>query len=232
MSYWKNDARAWKKNDLFITERSMKTRIIFIVCILVLISASPVSAILNLNKAEVQPPGEPLEPGVVVNVSAIVEIVPSGAMTFANGHTLQLSTDLDRAYWVIDVEVDGVPAAQIIQHGNYAFVNGYLLSYPTSRDVSVSVQLNGYAPLSADGTSVTVLRVVELNNQGTIVGGSEKTIVRELYSPLPASVPVRSQSTATAEDTTPIKTPAVHLPIHITLAGLFGGMVLAAKRRG
>src|SRR5208337_3834788 len=115
-----------------------------------------------------------------------IAIIPAGATTFSRYHTLQMQTDLVNARWNIQVIVNGIPAAQQSASGAVAFVNGYLLSYPTTSDLSFTVAINGAVPVST-GTNMTVLQVTELDNGGAPVPGSSITVSAPLLSPSPAN---------------------------------------------
>jgi hypothetical protein len=208
----------------------MKRAAFLIACILLLSFVTTASAILSLSNADVYPSEDYLRPGERVNVSATVEIIPSGAMTFASGHTLVFSTDLENAHWDVRVMVDGIQAAVILKDTDHLFVNGYILSYPTDRDVSVSIEMVGNAPPSMDDMPQTVLRIAELNNQGVIVGGSEKSIQRIVRpSPVSASPTIPHTAVATARTST-ADTHTVDFPFLLIIAGLFCAL-LSLKRR-
>jgi hypothetical protein len=142
----------------------------------------PGTATFALDKVQVQPPDEGLQPDVPVTIHAMAQIIPQGPTTFVEGYTLVLSTDLDRASWDVAVVIDGKRAAVFQKIGSTVFINGYLLSYPTSRDVTVDIQIDGYTPSIPAGSTFSMLRIVELNNQGQPVSGSEQTVSRTLIS--------------------------------------------------
>lgn len=152
---------------------------------------TPCSAFLSLQDVQVIPPGASLPIATVVNATGIIQIIPQGPTTFIEGYTLVLSTDLERARWNVIVLVDGNQAAVIPKEGNFVFINGFLLSYPTNRDVAVSVQVNGTVPELQDGTPFRVMQAEELNNQGQVIGDSEEVAVRTVMNPgtLPSQTP-------------------------------------------
>lgn len=137
--------------------------------------AIPCSAGYSVQDVRVDPTGESYPPGTALTLSASIPISPSGPTTFIEGHTLVLSTDLVDPGWNVRVIVDGRQAAVFRNYANTLFINGYLLSYPVSREIEVAVRLEGGAP-SSGGDPFTVLRVVELNNQGRRVPGSEQSV--------------------------------------------------------
>ncbi len=142
----------------------------------------PATATIGLMKVQVAPPGESLLAESWVNASATIQIIPQGPTTFIEGYTFVLSTDLERAVWNVTVMVDGSPAAVIPQSDRYVFINGYLLSYPTNRDVTVSAMIEGMVPDLADRTPFRVMQAEELNNQGKSIGNTEQVIIRNVIN--------------------------------------------------
>jgi hypothetical protein len=199
---------------------------IVIALIAVCLCIVPATATLNLNSIVISPPGDAVAPGTPMNVSADIEIIPSGATTFTSSHTLVLSTGLEEAKWNVVVYVNGIQGAVIPQTGNYVFVNGFLLSYPTNRDVSVKVALEGMAPIATGESQFTVFQMQELNNENQPVGGSVQTITRNLTVP---STPVSTPPT-TAPATVPPTTKAP-MPAVLVIAAL-SLMVIFAHKRG
>jgi hypothetical protein len=185
----------------------------------------PATATLNLNSIVISPPGEAVAPGTAMNVSADIEIIPSGATTFTSSHTLVLSTGLEEARWNVVVYVNGIQGAVIPQTGNYVFVNGFLLSYPTNRDVSVKVALGGMAPIASGESQFTIFQMQELNNENQAVGGSVQIITRNLTTP-PTTV---STPPTTVPPTVPTTTKAP-LPAVLVVTALVLGGIFAYKR--
>lgn len=159
-----------------------------IICIVLLLTAHA-SAALVPRQVQVYPPGGNLVGGTPVNISGELEIIPSGATTFAETHTLSLSTDLSDARWQVVVYIDGVQGAVIPKEGSRVFVNGFLLSYPTTRDVSIRVLLKGTIPTDAASSDCMVLRVAELNSQGNIVSESENKVTLAMNDSGTQSIP-------------------------------------------
>ena len=178
--------------------------------LLFLLSAALVAsvpALLAPSDVLVTPPDEPLPERVPVHVSALIEIIPSGATTFSDSHTLTLSTELQDTLWQVVVMVDGRQAAVIPRQGSVVFVNGFLLSYPTTRDVEVRVLLTGNVASRPIDDSIVVLRWAELNGRSQVVTGSEYTITQRVIpfpeyqsvpetedTPLPSPPPMKASS--------------------------------------
>jgi hypothetical protein len=171
-------------------------RILLLALLLTASLVVSVPALLVPAEVQVNPPNEDIPEGTVVDVSAYIEIIPSGATTFSESHTLTLATDLRDARWQVGVMVDGRQAAVIPQEGSRVFVNGFLLSYPDTRDVEVRALLTGSVPSLPNGSSIMVLRWAELNARSQVVTGSEYTVNRQVTA-LPAheSIPQAEQTT-------------------------------------
>ena len=165
----------------------MQTRFfipVLALAVLVFIS-SPVAASLLLTGVTFAPDA-PLVPVTSQHVVTSFYLQPSGSTTFIRGHELQMQTNLTDARWSIQVIDNGNNAALQTASGNAAFVNGALLSYPTSHDVSLAVTIDGNVPLSAT-SPFTVLMVEELDNGGAIVPGSMITVNQPVAGQSPAA---------------------------------------------
>jgi len=179
------------------------------VCLLLLASllltslSVPGTALLVPGNVQVNPPEEGIPEGARVNVTGTIAVIPSGATTFSESHTLTLSTDLRDARWQVVVMVDGRQAAVIPQGGSRVFVNGFLLSYPTTRDVEVRILLTGEVPSLPAGENVMVLRWAELDTRSQVVPGSEYTVWRQVAAiPAHESIPQAEQTTVPATSPT------------------------------
>ncbi|MFA5296500.1 MAG: hypothetical protein WC382_13420 [Methanoregulaceae archaeon] len=178
-------------------------RILLLALLLTASLVVSIPALLVPAEVQVNPPNEDLPEGTVVDLSGYIEIIPSGATTFSESHTLTLSTDLRDARWQVVVMVDGRQAAVIPQEGPRVFVNGFLLSYPDTRDVEVQVRLTGNVASLPAGSSIMVLRWAELNARSQVVTGSEYTVNRQVITlPAPQSIPETEQTTVPATSPT------------------------------
>ena len=127
-------------------------------------------------------PVPPLTGGDEQHAVTTIAIIPAGATTFSRTHMLQMQTSLAHARWNIQIIVDGVPAAQQSASGTGSFVNGYLLSYPTTSDVSLTVALEGTVPSGTD-PNVMILQVTELDTSSQPVPGSSLMVIAPRISP-------------------------------------------------
>ena len=198
----------------------------FILCggviLVILALVLPVSATFQIQQSELNPSATPLQPGAQQSVTAIIAIIPQGATTFIEGNQLQLTTGLADPRWDVQVMVNGIPAAVIPAKGNAAFINGFLLSYPNSNDVSVSASVTGSVPAGVSG--VLLLQVIQQNNAGQAVPGSLQSIsgpVAVPGTPVPATPPV--PASPVASDSIPAPTKSSGLSVIILTGGLLAG---------
>jgi hypothetical protein len=175
-------------------------------------------------------PNPPLVPGgqqLAVSTFAI----PSGT-TFPKTHNLQLQTGLTDAQWTIQVILDGNDAARQTATGSAAFINGELLAYSVNHDVSFTVTINGKVPGSATGT-VTVVDMVEIDNTGTIVPGSQIVVTQPVQGLIPVTITTGIPALTTPPATTPV--PATKSPGFSGFIGIAGcclaGLAWVRNRR-
>ena len=193
--------------------------------------ASPAAATLVLSRTTLVPPSLPLVPGQDLSADAVISIIPSGARTFSSGHSLQIETDLQDATWSTAVFVDGIPADRQQGEGRVMFINGFILSYPTNKDVSLEVTARGLVPGGMN--PVTVLTIRELDNSGLPVAGSTVTLTG------PVSAPTASATTGSPSPTgTPPPPPSPTSPAGaegwtwpVALIAV-GGAVFACRHAG
>lgn len=193
--------------------------------LLSLILIAPAAATISLQNVQVIPPEDLVPAGTVVNTTAYIQIIPQGPTTFIEGYTLVLSTDLENARWDTAVMVDGARAAVIPKDGKFVFINGYLLSYPTNRDVAVSVAVQGTVPFLPDKTPFRVVQAEELNNQGQAIGDSEQVVVRSVMATGDEPGVTRTAAEATVIVTVPVQVTPTQAGL--SLIPLAGGIILA-----
>lgn len=169
----------------------------------------PAGASLVLSDFAVQPNTYPLTPMATVNGTAHVTIEPSGDTTFREGHRLQMQTGLLNATWDTRIYVDGVPGGRQTASGTSAFINGYLLSYGSDRDVSFLVTVSGTVP-DTPGQQALLLTIAELDNTGSLVTASAITINEPVAVPVTVTSMKRTvrATTPPAEETATAPTEA------------------------
>ncbi len=184
--------------------------------------ASPAGATIVARDIRVEPAGDFLHAGDTVNLTAVIEIVPSGATTFAETHTLSLATGLRDPHWNVVVTLDGNNAAVIPKEGSRVYVNGFLLSYPTTRpttqDVGLEIELRGNIPSAPPDSEIMLIGWEELNAQGRAVTGSGYQFNR-VAAPVP---PEETPSLAPTERQNPPgpATTETTLPVIVSILAL------------
>lgn len=170
-------------------------------------------------------PVPPLAFGDREHAAVTVAVLPSGDTTFTQTHTLQMQTGLSDARWDIRVIANGRPAAQQSASGTSAFVNGYLLSYPVTSDVSLVVTINGTVP-SGTVSDVTVLQVTELDTSGQPVPGSSILVTASVVSPSPVQTERPQETQSSLPSALPSPTRA-GCPPAVCLGAVIAGMALS-----
>jgi len=194
-----------------------------------LVIAVPVSASFAFQNVAINPAATPLVPGQKIATSGQLVIIPQGgSTTFVGSNQLQLSTQLNAAQWEVQVMVNGVPAANIPGNGNVLFINGFLLSYPTSSDVMVLVNVTGLVPGPGDPVIILV-QAVQLNNAGQTIPGSMVTISEPVAAPVVSAASVTPPVIQAVTVTEPV-TPATRAPgltaLFVLFAMAFSALVI------
>jgi len=186
--------------------------------------AAPVSATFQIQQSELNPSTIPLQPKAQQSVTAIVVIIPQGTTTFIEGNQLQFTTGLVDPQWDVQVMVNGIPAAVIPGRGNTVFINGFLLSYPNSNDVSVSASVTGNVP--AGVSTVDLIQVLQLNNAGQVIPWAVQTISEPVAVPAtPVLTTPMTPATPVAMVATPSLTKAPGPGPFILIGGLVFGIL-------
>jgi len=197
-----------------------------------LLIGSPAFAALVLTNESFSPV-PPLVAGSGQHAVSSITIIPAGATTFSRYHTLQMQTNLMNARWNIQVIVNGIPAAQQSASGTVAFVNGYLLSYPTTSDLALLITIDGTVPDSSQAT-VNVLTTEEIDTTGAVVPGSvvhvspavagTQSTTTVTFSATPSSRPVPA-------GVPPTQVPGFTAEAGIAALGLAGSVAITLFRR-
>jgi hypothetical protein len=138
---------------------------ILIVCILFLGIAQAASASISVANIVITPTGDLISGQTPVSASFIVNFPASGGETFSSSSTLKLSTDLTDAHWNKVLVLDGVDNPQPIDIGPNVNINGWTLSYPSSKTLSLKVSLEGITPTVKQSGEITVFRVADSANE-------------------------------------------------------------------
>ncbi len=187
------------------------SRSTIVLLLLLLCTAGPAAATSYVEDVVIYPGTPAVAPGSAMNLTCSILLSSSGAQTFVPGHMLVLSTGLERSSFTIQVYVDRRPAAFLPGAGPVVFVNGYLLAYPSSQDVSVAVAMSGLVPADASGT-VTLLRIEELDNSGMVLPTSVFEINQTISGPPTPTPTVQPTFSVSRTGTPPITVPPTTAP--------------------
>lgn len=131
-----------------------------------------------VSSITVDPSGS-LTPDTPVIVTYTVAFTGGDTETFPSGDELQMSTDLDAAKWTYSIVLDGVDTAQPSTSGRVVSVSGWILSYPSSKDESMKVTIEGKAPTVTSTSNKTLIKICEYDSHGNLMANScvERTTV-------------------------------------------------------
>ena len=181
----------------------------FLCLILALILILPsVSATISVHNIAVVPSGALVSgqnPPQEVKVSYYVTFIPEGGLTFGSGNTLGMSTDLDNPRWSYSMVLDGNPSEPTVYTGKNLDISGWVLSYPSRRDLSVTVNLTGEVPALTAPDKKTLVKVGVYNGGNEVYPGSAVTRTANITVPGGSAIPQ-----ATTAAVTQTSAPATH----------------------
>ncbi len=188
------------------------------VLILLIVIIPSVSGGINVKNMVITPSGDLTSggnPPENVKVSFAVNFIPEGGMTFTSSNSLDMFTDLGNARWSYSTVLDDNANPPVTGTGNVS-INGWVLSYPSRRDLTVLVNLTGDVPAVSATGKKTLVKVGVYNRGNEVYPGS--AVIREANVILPGSpvgsstpqsvVPSPGQTQKTA-GTTYVSTPVV-----------------------
>ncbi len=176
------------------------------VLILLIIIIQSVSGAISVRNMVVNPSGDLISgqvPPKQVSVSYAVNFIPDGGMTFSSSNTLDMFTDLENARWSYSTVLDGNANPPLTDNGNSVDINGWVLSYPSRRDLTILVNLTGEVPAVSATGKKTLVKVGVYNGGNEVYPGS--AVIREANVILPGSPAV--SSTAPTIPQSPGQTP-------------------------
>lgn len=172
------------------------------VLIILCLSVSAVSASISVNNMAVSPSGDLVSgqnPPTSVTATFGIEFDSEGGETFPSSDSLLMATDLDNAKWSYIVVLDDNPNPEVDVLGKNVNINGWILSYPSKRDLAMKVTLNGDVPAVNSSGNITVVRVADISSKGTPVKGSEDITVRNVINPADKAQAVTDVKTQLAQ---------------------------------
>jgi hypothetical protein len=164
---------------------TLKTSLIILIILIAGIAA--VSASISVKNVAITPTGDLVSgqtPPNPVAVSFVIDFTATGGETFPSEETLTMSTDLENGQWSYITSLDGNPNPAVSANGRNLNINGWVLSYPSKRELSMRVTLNGDVPTVTASGNKTILRVAELSGKSEAIAASE--VIKERYVINPA----------------------------------------------
>lgn len=144
-------------------------------CVIVLFLCLLVQGIaaISVGNIAITPSGSLISGQTQVRSTFIIEFPASAGKTFDDTNSLQLSSEMDNPTWTYSLVLDEVENPSKTEVGQNVNINGWLLSYPAKRELSMKVTMEGTAPV-VDGTSEKiVIAVRELDSKGKAKASSE-----------------------------------------------------------
>ena len=164
---------------------TLKTSLIVLIILIAGIAVA--SASISVKNIAITPSGDLVSgqtPPNPVSASFVIDFNPTGGETFPSGETLTMSTDLENGQWSYITSLDGNPNPAVTANGRNLNINGWVLSYPSKRELSMRVTLNGAVPTVTASGNKTIIRVAELSGKSEALSGSE--VIKERYVINPA----------------------------------------------
>ncbi len=148
-----------------------------IICLVCITSA------ISVGNIAISPSGDIVSGVTRASASFVVNFPSSGGYTFDNDHTLQMDTELDDAVWTYSIYLDGIENPSKSEAGPNIRLSGWELSYPSNREISLKVRVEGTAPVVDVSKEQILIRVRELDNRNAVVSGSEVVKKKMVLNP-------------------------------------------------
>ncbi|HVP94659.1 MAG TPA: hypothetical protein VMS89_05730 [Methanoregulaceae archaeon] len=204
--------------------------------LLLFLTISSVSGAISVHNILISPSGNLISgqtPPQRVTGSLVVDFVPEGGLTFDSGNDLTFRTDLDNATWDYTLVLDGNPNPRQYVSGKTLDLGGWLLSYPSRRNVGLSANFSGNVPQVTASGQLTILAVKVVNGAFDVNPALDVTRVANVIlpgSPLTTTGPGGQTGSTTSPATTattvaaPVQsTPAAELAVPL---GILAAIVL------
>jgi hypothetical protein len=143
-------------------------------------------ASISVSPPSITPATDLISGQTAVRSTFTINFPASGGETFNSENTLQLSTELDSPTWTYILVLDGVDNPSKTEVGTNININGWILSYPSKRELSMKVTLEGTAPSVTGSEEKIIVRVRELGSSGVSIAPSE--VVRKKLVINPAQI--------------------------------------------
>ena len=148
-----------------------------IICLVCITSA------ISVGNIAISPSGDLVSGVTRASASFIINFPSSGGYTFDNDHTLQMDTELDDAVWTYSILLDGIENPSKSEAGPNIRLSGWELSYPSNREISLKVKVEGTAPVVDLSKEQILVSVREIDNRNAVVSGSQVTKTKMVLNP-------------------------------------------------
>jgi len=144
----------------------------WIILAAILLFCIPVTSAFSVSSVTIDPTGS-LTPGTPVMVTYKIGFQASAGETFPSSSELQMITDLEKPKWTWTLVLDGVEMPRPQAGGRMLSLSGFELSYPSDRDESISVTLEGTAPAVTTTSDKTIIKLQEVDTHNNIIESSK-----------------------------------------------------------
>jgi hypothetical protein len=157
------------------------------------------SATTSVGNIQITPSGDLVSGQTRASASFTVLFSSSGGYTFDSDNVLSMDTELDNPTWTYSIIMDGIenPSKTIV--GPNIRLSGWELSYPSDREISLKVKMEGTAPQVDTSMEKNVFRVRELDNRNSVVTGTEVTKKKMVLNPASIGEGVTTQVAVLAD---------------------------------
>jgi hypothetical protein len=162
--------------------------------LIVLISiVGVVSASISVGNIAITPSGDLVSGQTRSSASFKVNFGTSGGKTFENANTLHMDTELEDVTWSYSVILDGIENPTKTEAGPNIRLSGWELSYPSDREISLKVKVEGTAPVVTKSAEKNIMRVRELDSRNSVVG-TEVVKKKMVLNPATIGETIQSES--------------------------------------
>lgn len=154
----------------------------FLVLALLSISIQGVASI-SVGNIAITPSSDLISGQTQVRSTFTVNFPSSGGYTFDDANTLQFSSEMENPSWTYAIVLDGIDNPSKTEVGQNVNINGWILSYPSKRELSMKVTMEAVAPTVTASEEKVVIAVRELTAAGSKVSSSEVVKKKMVINP-------------------------------------------------
>jgi hypothetical protein len=155
-----------------------------------------IASAISVGNIAITPSGDLVSGVTRGSASFIINFPASGGYTFDNDHTIQMDTEMANAVWTYSIYLDGIENPSKSEAGPNIRLSGWELSYPSKREVSLKVKVEGTAPVVDTSQEKILVRVREFNNRNVVVSGSEVVKTKMVLNPQTIGVSISHEESS------------------------------------